>query len=129
MMYSAVVKERETKQTILIENKDYPTKSQFIEDLKNNGYTVNPYKVKESAVFEYIIKHTNCELIEWKYINRIPAEDESISDWIEEGLKREHEKQTIKFDKFIEESKNKHQEFLKEIGMTEEEFKNHMNNR
>ena len=128
-LFSAVVKDKQTKETILITNKEYETKSQFIKDLKNNGYAVNPYKVKESEVFDYIINYTNCELVEWKYINKVPEEGEYVSDWIQSGLEKELKSRDIKFNKLMEECKASHEQFLVDIGMTEEEWQEYKRNK
>ena len=61
--YSAVVKDN--GRTVFIENQEYNTKSEFIHDLRANGYTVNEKKVKTSDVFNYIMNHTNCNPWDW----------------------------------------------------------------
>ena len=62
--YSALV--REGKRFVFITNQEYPTKSDFIEDLRHNGYKVNPKKVKPADVFDYIMNHTNCNSWDWE---------------------------------------------------------------
>ena len=69
--YSAIVKDG--KRIVIIENQEYPTKSDFIEDLRCNGYRVNPRKVKTSDVFDYIMNHTNCNSWDWE-IKSVPVE-------------------------------------------------------
>lgn len=120
--YSAVVKDKQTKQTILIQNKEYSTKAKFISDLKSNGYAVDPNKVKESEVFEYIMKNTNCEPQEWKYINRIPNENELITDMMETGYKKDKVRSDKRFNKLMEDRNKNHEQFLQDTGMTEEEW-------
>jgi hypothetical protein len=71
MKFKAWVKDKTNKQYTTIES-DYNTKTEFIKDLRANGYAVNPYKVKISAIYDYIINETNCTPYEWKYINEIP---------------------------------------------------------
>ena len=83
-LYSAIVKDKETKKKVFIENKEYSRKQDFIKDLKNNGYAVNPLKVKESEVFSYILNNTNCDNIDWKYINKVPATSEEYCNMIAE---------------------------------------------
>lgn len=51
MLYSAIVKDKESKRRIVIREQEYPNKSEFIHDLRHNGYAVNPLKVKKSKVF------------------------------------------------------------------------------
>jgi hypothetical protein len=70
MIYKAIVKDRETKMFITIES-EYSKKSNFIRDLKNSGYIVNPLKIKPCQVFDYIMNHTNCNPEDWK-INKLP---------------------------------------------------------
>lgn len=62
-MYSAIVKDG--NRVVVIRNQDYRTKAEFINDLRHNGYKVNPKKVKPSDVFDYIIDHTNCNPWDW----------------------------------------------------------------
>lgn len=61
--YSAVV--RDGNKRVFITNQEYPTKADFIQDLRHNGYKVNPRKVKEASLFDYIINHTNCNPWDW----------------------------------------------------------------
>lgn len=61
--YKALVK-YEGKATIIEE--EYRTKKEFIEDLKRNGYKVNPLKVKEIELFDYIVNNTDCSEDAWK---------------------------------------------------------------
>lgn len=72
MKYSALVKDGKRLQ--IIANQEYRTKKDFIQDLRSNGYKVNPNKVKESNLFDYIMKHTNCNPWDWK-LKKIPAEE------------------------------------------------------
>ena len=69
--YSAIV--RDGKRVVIIENQEYQTKAEFIHDLRNNGYKVNPAKVKTSGVFTHIITRTNCAPWDWR-INSLPVE-------------------------------------------------------
>ncbi|MDF2606584.1 MAG: hypothetical protein K0S34_774 [Bacillales bacterium] len=68
MKFKALAKDKETKELITIES-EYSNKSDFIKDLRNNGYMVNPIKVKKSEVFDYIIEKTNCYSWDWKENN------------------------------------------------------------
>lgn len=61
--YSAMVKDG--SRLVIIRDQEYNTKVDFINDLRHNGYKVNPRKVKPSNVFEYIINHTNCNPWDW----------------------------------------------------------------
>jgi len=121
MLFKTCVKYKPTGKYSIIES-DYPTKAQFISDLRANGYAVNPLRIKESNLYNWIVENSNGEESEWKYINRIPEEHESVSEWIFEGLQKEHEKLMAKSAKHLEESRDSHQQFLKDFGLTEEEF-------
>lgn len=61
--YSALVKDG--TRVVFICNQEYARKSDFIRDLRCNGYKVNPRKVKESHIFDYILNHTNCYPWDW----------------------------------------------------------------
>lgn len=69
--YSAVVKDG--NRIVLIRDQEYPTKADFIRDLRGNGYRVNPKKVKPSDVFDYIMDHTNCNPWDWD-LKKVPEE-------------------------------------------------------
>lgn len=68
--YSAVVKDG--SRIVFIRGQEYPTKAAFIHDLRANGYKVNPRKVKESDLFDYIINHTDCSPWDWD-LRKIPC--------------------------------------------------------
>lgn len=61
--YSALVKD-ENGRIVFIKYQEYNKKADFIHDLRHNGYKVNPKKVKESKVFDYIMT-TNCNSWDW----------------------------------------------------------------
>lgn len=69
--YSAMVKDG--NRIVIIKNQEYPTKADFVHDLRCNGYQVNPRKVKPSDVFDYIMDHTNCNPWDWD-LKAVPAE-------------------------------------------------------
>ena len=71
MKYSALVKDG--RRLVEIKNEEYATKADFIHDLRKNGYKVNPKKVKESSLFEYIITNTNMYPWDWD-LRAIPCE-------------------------------------------------------
>lgn len=62
--YSAIVKDGD--RAVVIKDQEYKNKSDFVKDLRRNGYKVDPRKVKPSVVFDYIINHTNCNPWDWK---------------------------------------------------------------
>ena len=54
--YSALVKEGNRRQ--IVANKEYKTKTEFISELRNRGYKVNPKMVKTAEIFDYIMRNT-----------------------------------------------------------------------
>ena len=64
-VFKGIATDKETKQKTIIESK-YKTKKDFIKDVRRNGYTVNPLKVKEAKVFDYIMDFTNAQEEDWK---------------------------------------------------------------
>jgi len=71
-IFSAWVKNRQTKEYCRI-NMECTSKSKFIQELKQNGYSVNPDKVQTKEQYDYIIQHTNCQPWDWnpkKYIDK-----------------------------------------------------------
>ena len=67
--YSAVVKDG--ARVVFIKNQEYQRKADFIHDLRANK--VNPKKVKQADVFEYILNHTNCAPWDWD-LKEVPQE-------------------------------------------------------
>ena len=66
-MYKAIVK-NEKKEMLIIESQER-NKSEFIKNLRANGYKVDNLKVKKSEVFDYIMNNTNCNKWDWKENN------------------------------------------------------------
>lgn len=58
-LYSALVKNKQTKNWMYILDKLYKNKTMFIKDLRKNGFAVYPYRVRESEEFNRIINETN----------------------------------------------------------------------
>lgn len=73
--YSAMVKDGQ--RVVIIRDQEYPTKAEFIRDLRGNGYQVNPKKVKAADVFNYICEHTDMNPWDWD-LKKVPAEDASV---------------------------------------------------
>lgn len=63
--YKAFVKDKTTGRYTTIES-EYETKSDFIKDLRGNGYAVNPLKVKTVEIFDYIVNRTDMNPWDWK---------------------------------------------------------------
>ena len=70
-MYSALVKDG--NRLVEIKEQEYNSKADFIYDLRRNGYKVNPKKVKESSLYNYIINNTNCYSLDWD-LKSIPCD-------------------------------------------------------
>lgn len=64
--YSAFVQDKVTKEWIFIKNIECNSKAQFIDDLRSNGYRVNPMKVLESKYFDFVMDYTNADPWDWK---------------------------------------------------------------
>jgi len=58
--------------------RDYPTKAQFIRDLRNNGFKVDNRKVLTKKSFDYILENTNCTKYDWREYT-----DEQMADGID----------------------------------------------
>ena len=86
MKFKAVVTNKETKERKIIEA-DCKSKKQFLEDLRNNGYSVSDRKVKKAEVWNWIINETNCQEEDW-YFNTIPESDEEYLKKVQEYRKR-----------------------------------------
>ena len=69
--YSALVKDG--NRLVEIKNQDYNRKVDFIHDLRRNGYKVNPNKVKEQSLYDYIVNKTNCNSWDWD-LKSIPCD-------------------------------------------------------
>lgn len=65
MKFKALVKNKETKETVIIVE-EYETKKAFVEDLRRNGYAVTAYKVKSEEVYDAIVEYTDLSTEAWK---------------------------------------------------------------
>lgn len=64
--YKAVVKDSYDNTIVILDNvMYYHNKQECIRDLRRNGYRVNPNKVKEHMLFDYIMNNTNCNPWDW----------------------------------------------------------------
>lgn len=57
------------REKMWIKEKEYQTKKEFMQDLKDKGYKFNVYDVKEVAVWRFILDETNLEYDENKHIH------------------------------------------------------------
>ena len=64
-IYKALVTDKENGKRVTIE-RSYPTKQDFIFDLRRNGYAVDPSRVKTKKEFDQIMNTTNAEEWHWK---------------------------------------------------------------
>lgn len=64
-LYKALVKNKQSKKLEIIASESR-TKTDFILNLRGNGYSVNTDKVKTAETFDYIMNYTNCEWWDWK---------------------------------------------------------------
>ena len=76
MMYSAFVKDKETGEKRFIES-DYPTRSNFLNDLKANGYTV--YRAEPKEVYDYILRNTNGSKTDWEIAKKLYKENKPLT--------------------------------------------------
>jgi hypothetical protein len=65
MKYKAFVTDKENGKRLTIA-RDYPTKREFVFDLRRNGYAVDPSRVKTEKEFDRIINTTDAQEWHWK---------------------------------------------------------------
>lgn len=70
MIYKALVTHKVDKTKVIIES-ECNSKAEFIKELRANGYSVNPLKVKTKEVFEFIMNNTNVSPEDWKKIKKV----------------------------------------------------------
>jgi len=121
MLFKTCVKYKPTGKYSIIES-EYRTKAQFISDLRANGYAVNPLKIKEVNLYNWILENTDCEEHVWKYINTIPKDYEEYREMIQSKSEREEKRRDIKYNELMKKCDDSHQQFLKDFNLTEEEF-------
>lgn len=63
--YKGLVKDRETKQYEVVTG-EYTSKKAFVEDIRRNGLSVNPSRVKTVTVYDAIIKYTDGSELAWR---------------------------------------------------------------
>ena len=89
MLYSAFVKDKETGEKRFIES-DYPTRSNFLNDLKANGYTV--YRAEPKEVYDYILRNTNGSKTDWEIAKKLYKENKPLTKEEFEKMKDVEEK-------------------------------------
>jgi len=60
----------------------YRNKSDFIKDLRGNGYKVDANKVKPSDVYNFILDNTDANDQAWKYVNEVLPDGVDVGDYI-----------------------------------------------
>lgn len=77
-IYKGLVKDRETKQYEVVTG-EYTSKKAFMEDIRRNGLSVNPSRVKTVAVYDAIIKYTDGSELAWRLCKTV----EDAKNWNE----------------------------------------------
>ena len=95
MLYKAFVKDKETGKVNFMEY-DYDSKSDFIRDLKLNGYTV--IRVEPKELYDFVLDNTNADKYDWEAAKKLYKEHRPLTK--EELDKMKHSvynsKKTIK---------------------------------
>lgn len=76
MMYTAFVKDKETKQFLTLERSvgkgcQYSTKKDFMQSLRENGYSIKHCELKD--VYDFLVNETNMQKDDWicvKYMQK-----------------------------------------------------------
>lgn len=71
--YKAIVTDKDTKKTLIVNCGEHINKADCIDNLRHNGYKVNPKKVKPADVFDYILDHTNMNPWDWD-LKKVPSD-------------------------------------------------------
>lgn len=71
MLYKAFVRDKETGKTTFMEY-DYDSKSDFISDLKHNGYTV--IRVEPKELYDFVLENTNGDKYDWEAAKKLYKE-------------------------------------------------------
>lgn len=90
MKFKALVKNKETKETVIIVE-EYETKKAFVEDLRRNGYAVTAYKVKSEEVYDAIVEYTDLSTEAWKMCKTVEDAknfEKLMEDKLEEKLNK-----------------------------------------
>ena len=68
MLFKAFVKDKETGESKFLEY-DYDRKSDFINDLKQNGYSV--HRVEPKELYDFVLKESNGDKYDWEAANKL----------------------------------------------------------
>ena len=76
MIFKAFVKDKETGESKFIES-DYPSKSDFITDLKHNGYSVSRAEPKD--LYDFVMDNFNGDKYEWEVAKKLYKEGKPLT--------------------------------------------------
>ena len=68
--FKTIATDKKTGEKICIVS-EYPTKTNFIKDIRANGYRVNPIRVAEEKNYDYIMDHTNATDNDFKKYKKV----------------------------------------------------------
>lgn len=97
MLFKAFVKDKETGESKFVES-DYPSKSDFVTDLKHNGYSVSRAEPKD--LYDFILNNFNGDKHEWEIAKKLYKEGKPLTK--EEYEKMKDGGYEIVNDKFID---------------------------
>lgn len=96
MVFKATVRNKETGQSTVIES-EYNLKSDFVKDLRSNGYSVVRAEPKE--VFDFVIENTNGTKYDWEDTKKLYKADVPLSrnaiDMMRDGMNTDEIKAKI----------------------------------
>lgn len=84
-IYKGLVKDKETKQYTVVSG-EHTSKKAFIEDVRRNGLSVNPSRVKKADVYDAIVKYTDSSELAWRLCKTVEEAknwDETLEKYIE----------------------------------------------
>lgn len=76
MMFKAFVKDKETGESKFVES-DYPSKSDFVTDLKHNGYSVSRAEPKD--LYDFVLDNFNGDKYEWEVAKKLYKENKPLT--------------------------------------------------
>lgn len=76
MLFKALVKNKDTGEVTTIES-DYSSKSDFINDLKHNGYSVSRAEPKE--LYDFVVDNSNGNKWDWETAKKLYKENKPLT--------------------------------------------------
>ena len=89
MLFKAFVKDKETGESKFIES-DYPSKTDFINDLKHNGFSVSRAEPKD--LYDFVMDNFNGDKYEWEVAKKLYKEGKPLTKEEYEKMKDEGDK-------------------------------------